>query len=512
MSMGLLTAAFVKELSNKGLIKENVVWDEKMNLCDWLNIIQVPVNHPIVQQFFGVPYLPLEKNIHLRHVERNEIPSNWPLYYCPSKDCYLCTRPPRQEERAIFQAQYGEAALYLTDAEAVHSSILNDLLPVEQRSQTERVRFFSLDQLLRQETGHVDGVIGRILADAIAAEATDIHLCKTRAQFEIRFRIAGTLMTYANLYSDVADILINKLKLMAEMDIAEHRLPQDGHIELHAESGVYHLRLGTLPLLNGEKIVIRLLPEQQRLTQFADLGFNDAQINMLKQMLAKRQGLLLITGPTNSGKTTTLYACLQALAQTGALVYTIEDPVEVVLPQVQQMQVNNRGGFSFAAGLRGILRCDPDVIAVGELRDSETVDIAAKAALSGHLVIATLHAYNAHQVINRLRDLGLSNRLMSAVLLAVVNQRLLPRRCPMCHGAGVTAGGQCCSTCEGHGSSGRVGVQEIWQPTMDECDAIEAGESSYALREKALAQGFMTIEARLKQQTECICEPKVGIR
>ena len=499
--MGLLTEALVRELSRKGLVDGNVVWNEKMNLCDWLNENHIPVDHSAIVHFFGMPYLSIESGAHLRRIPMSGEASHWPLYYWPMKECYVCTRPPSAGERALFAESYPGAALCVADATDIHSAMLGALLPTEGRVQTERVRYFSLEQLLQQQAaGHVDGVIGHILEDAITAEVTDIHLCKMRTQFEIVFRVAGAFHTYAILPVSMADLLINKLKLMAEMDIAEHRLPQDGHIELHMQTAIYHLRLGTLPLLNGEKIVMRVLPEQQRLTTFTALGFDASQVVTLKAILKKRQGLVLITGPTNSGKTTTLYACLQALAQTGALVYTIEDPVEVVLPEVQQMQVNNRSGFSFAAGLRGILRSDPDVIAVGELRDRETVDIAAKSALSGHLVIATLHAYSAHQVVNRLRDLGLSDLLMSAVLLAVVNQRLVPQACGACGGTGVTAQGQCCDGCMGSGRSGRMGVQEIWLPSVAERADIEAGVSSYVLRKQALANGFVSLDERLPHQ------------
>lgn len=492
--MALLSLALVESLKKVKMVTELVVWSPAQCLGEWLAMHGIPEEAEVVTQFFGLPYrsLPVEARVTVANVTQAE---EWPLYYAPLLQCYFCVRPPNSQERAAFHAQYGAQTLFLTDEVAIKSALLRGSLPMLGRGGGGLQRVYDVQLLLQQGLGHIDGMIGQILTDAIAGCATDVHLYTASNDFFIDFRIDGALVRYAALCQAQADSLFNKLKLMAEMDIAEHRLPQDGHIQLKLDEATYHLRLGTLPLLDGEKIVIRILPEQQRLQTLDILGFTREQCQTMECLLHQGQGMLLITGPTNSGKTTTLYACLNRLAEEGKLVYTIEDPVEAVLSQVQQSQVNVRSGYSFAEGLRGMLRSDPDVLVVGELRDKETVDIAARAALSGHLVVVTLHAFDAHQAVNRLRDLGLSDLLLSAVLLGVVNQRLLPRLCPTCGGQGTDESGSCCPRCLGSGRDGRTGVQEIWIPSETERSDIEQGMSSMDLRKQAMASGYCDLEA-----------------
>lgn len=487
--MGLLSKALVEALVRAGEVAPEVEWSEDSLLADWLSANEVREDSDALTRYFGLPYRSSVAAARVTEASLAEAPA-WPLYYMPLEAAYCCLRPPMAEEAAAFRARYGEARLFLTDALPVHSALLAGALPTFQAETGVSGRVYALEALLRQGTSHVDGMIGAFLKEALRRDATDVHLYMQEEVFCIDFRVHGTLTPYVALPQVAADGLFNKLKLMAEMDIAEHRLPQDGHMQISDGEARYHLRLATLPLLEGEKIVVRILPVRQRLSRLSELGFLADKEALMRGLLEKRQGLLLITGPTNSGKTTTLYACLGVLAASGALVYTIEDPVEAMLPQVQQSQVNARSGYTFAQGLRGILRCDPDVIAVGELRDAETVDIAARAALSGHLVVATLHAHDAHQAVNRLRDLGLSDLLLSAVLLAVVNQRLITKPCEACGGSGTDALGQCCPHCLGSGRGGLRGVQEIWVPQEAARDAIERGASSAALREAALAEGF----------------------
>ena len=509
--MLLISKALTERLQQEGLLKKDAMC-KQLRLCDWLSAQGIASDTSVITQYFGLPYRELEDTAQIQMVDLPETIKGWEVYYLPMEERYVCTRPPTEKEKSIFRETYGAVDLTLTDAVAVASLLLDSMSPSKNKRLEDRGHYYNTADLLRQGNGHIDGVIGYMMQAAIMAEATDIHLYSTRTSFEITFRVAAQLVPYASLNPEIAEILINKLKLMAEMDIAEHRLPQDGHIELHFKDAVYHLRLGTLPLLNGEKIVIRILPEQQRLSDFTALGFSSAQEEMMHRVMAKHQGLILISGPTNSGKTTTLYTCLQCLIRMGALVYTIEDPVEVVLPQAQQMQVNTRSGFSFAAGLRGILRSDPDVIAIGELRDQETVDIAARAALSGHLVIATIHAYDAHQVVNRLRDLGLSNLLLSAVLSAVINQRLLPKKCETCAGRGIDSEGRCCYSCMGTGQKGRTGIQELWIPSEKERAEIESGMSSFDLRRQTLETDFLSLEKRFLQKKDYIvAEKEAGV-
>lgn len=489
--MGLLSGYLVQLFADAGLADRDAAWSDNDVLGEWLERQQVKADDalPLLTRFFGLPYIYLERNARLQAtlVQR----ADWAVYQLQGDGRYVCLRPPNAAERHAFEAVYGDAPLFLSDAVRVHSALLCGMIADTVQHVTRRRH--AVEELLRAEPGHVDGLIGRILDDAIDAEATDVHFLRTDECFRVDFRLDGQIETYAELPSAVADGIVNKLKLLAEVDVAEHRLPQDGHILLRCREADYNLRLGTLPLLNGEKIVLRILPELQRRSSLAALGFTEENQSALLTLLEKARGMVLITGPTNSGKTTTLYACLKQLAAQGQLVYTIEDPIEAVLPEVQQMQVNALSGFSFAAGLRGMLRSDPDVIAVGELRDAETVDIAARAALSGQLVIATLHADNAQEAVDRLRDLGLSDLLLGAVLTAVVNQRLLPQLCTDCGGSGVAADGSVCRRCLGSGRDGRTGVQELWYLSEAERVRVAAGESGFALRKQAQAQGFRTV-------------------
>lgn len=492
--MGLVNGNLVRCLADAGLVAADADWSERDVLDSWLarQGVALADAQAVLDAYFGMQYLPLAAQTRLLELPLGPEAGDWRAYQLPFEARCVCVRPPNARERRAYEAGCAGMPLALTDAVRVQAALLNALLPQQTVQAAER-RLIRLETLREQPQGHVDGVIVRILADAIAAEATDIHFYPMCGEQRVVFRVAGRLLTYAVLPLTAADGLINKLKLLAEMDIAEHRLPQDGHILLEAGGAVYNLRLGTLPLYEGEKLVIRLLPAAQRRETFAALGFSSAQEAVMQRLLARRQGLLLLTGPTNSGKTTTLYACLRALVRDDDLVYTIEDPIEAVLAEVQQMQVNPRSGFTFAAGLRGILRADPDVIAVGELRDGETLEIAARAALSGQLVIATLHAYDAHQAVSRMRDLGLGDRMLSTVLLAVVNQRLLAAPCSHCGGSGRDEKEQLCPYCLGTGEAGRSGVQEIWVPDEAERMAIEAGTSSFLLRQEALAHGFETL-------------------
>lgn len=491
--MGLFSEALFSRLVAAGLVADDAVWSERDVLGAWLSRqgISEYAAAPLLCAYFGVPYRALERGERVHRLPALEAASDWPLYRLAAEAGCVCLRPPNEAERQAYAASpYGEQPLYLTDAVSVHSALLCSHGDRQDVSAPNGERMYRLDDWLRQESTHVDSIIGQIVADALAACATDIHLYVQGRVLRVVFRVAGCLATYAELPLALADGVMNKLKLMAEMDIAEHRLPQDGHFTLSTGEERVHLRLVTLPLYYNEKIVIRILPEHRGEASFEALGFSAENAAHLRALLHVEQGLLLITGPTNSGKTTTLYACLRQLVQQDAMVYSIEDPIEAMVPEVQQMQVNARSGFTFAKGLRGMLRSDPDVLAVGELRDAETVAIAAQAALSGQLVLATLHAADAHQAVNRLRDLGLSDLLIAAVLLAVVNQRLVPLVCRACGGSGVDAKGIMCRFCMGSGRAGRTGVQEIWRLNDAERALIESGVNSLALRQQAQAQGF----------------------
>ena len=285
-----------------------------------------------------------------------------------------------------------------------------------------------------------DDQIGRIktiISGALRNRASDIHLEPGQDGLRVRYRIDGILRDITTLPLEISRRAIVALKVMSNMDISESRRPQDGRIgEQYADAGDTQvgldMRVSTLPCKGGEKAVIRLLPQQNRFSGLEDLGFSAQTLTVYKRWLQQPQGIIILTGPTGSGKTSTLYNSLQAIATEQVNVVTVEDPVEYVLPRITQTQVHELAGMTFAAGMRAILRQDPDIIMVGEIRDSETAETAIRAALTGHLVLTTLHTNDAISAIPRLKDIGPDPGLISDALLGIVAQRLVRRVCPHC--------------------------------------------------------------------------------
>ncbi len=281
------------------------------------------------------------------------------------------------------------------------------------------------------------GRIKTIISGALRNRASDIHLEPTPDGLRVRYRIDGILRDITTLPIEVSRRAIVALKVMSNMDIAESRRPQDARIgEIYASGQEtdlgLDLRVSTLPCVGGEKAVIRLLPRQNPFNDIHELGFSSTALEIYQGWLHQPQGMVIFTGPTGSGKTSTLYTSLQTIATEYVNVITVEDPVEYVLPRITQTQVHEAAGMTFAAGLRAILRQDPDIIMVGEIRDSETAETAIRAALTGHLVLTTLHTNDAVSAIPRLRDIGPDPGLISDALLGVVAQRLVRRNCPHC--------------------------------------------------------------------------------
>jgi len=281
------------------------------------------------------------------------------------------------------------------------------------------------------------GRIKTLLSGALRNRASDIHLEPMPEGLRVRYRIDGVLRNITTLPADLSRKVIVALKVMCKMDISENRRPQDGRIEEKYASGQQaevgmDMRVSTLPCVGGEKAVIRLLPRQNPYSKMQNLGFSKETLSIYKTWLQQPQGMIILTGPTGSGKTSTLYTSLQTVAKEHVNVVTVEDPVEYVLPGITQTQVHEAAGMTFAAGLRAILRQDPDVIMLGEIRDCETAETAVRAALTGHLVFTTLHTNDAVGAIPRLKDIGPDLGLLSDALLGIVAQRLVRRVCPHC--------------------------------------------------------------------------------
>lgn len=268
-------------------------------------------------------------------------------------------------------------------------------------------------------------LVESILEDAIAQKATDIHLEPFPENLRIRFRKDGLLQDYKTLPSWIAEPVIIRLKLLAQVDITERRLPHDGSFSFQGIRDKANIRLSTLPVQNGEKCVLRLLPANESSLTLQDLNFSERIVQALRTAFRAPQGILLVTGPTGSGKTTTLYAGLREIIGKKINVTTIEDPIEYELAGANQVQINEKCGFTFAKALRSILRQDPDVILIGEIRDEETAKIALQAAQTGHLVLSTLHTNSAKAATSRLEDLGIPRKLLQESLLGVIAQRLI---------------------------------------------------------------------------------------
>ncbi|MBU6165318.1 MAG: Flp pilus assembly complex ATPase component TadA [Alphaproteobacteria bacterium] len=352
-------------------------------------------------------------------------------------------------------------------------------------------------------------LINGLIAEAARLKASDIHIEPFEAALVVRMRIDGQLQEMHRLPAGVASLLVSRIKVMARLDIAERRLPQDGRMELALAAKRLDVRVSTLPARGGERVVLRLLDKDNAGIDLAALGMPPASDAAFRAALASPNGLVLVTGPTGSGKTTTLYAGLKLLNDGSRNILTVEDPVEYAVDGIGQTQVNAKVGLSFAAGLRAILRQDPDVVMVGEIRDAETAQIAVQAALTGHLVLSSLHTNDAASAITRLRDFGIEPFLLAATLRAVLAQRLVRRLCPDCRqpapgdaatlaALGLPAGTALwqapgCPACHHSGWQGRVGLYDLVRMTDALALRINAGATAAELA--AQSQGLPAVAA-----------------
>ncbi|MBS9723861.1 type II secretion system ATPase GspE [Stutzerimonas stutzeri] len=335
------------------------------------------------------------------------------------------------------------------------------------------------DLLEQEDDAPIIRLINAILGEAIAENASDIHIETFEKRLVIRFRVDGILREVVQPKRELAALLVSRIKVMAKLDIAEKRIPQDGRISLRVGGREVDIRVSTLPSANGERVVLRLLDKQAGRLTLRHLGMNEQDRDQLEQAVKKPHGIILVTGPTGSGKTTTLYAALTTLNDRTRNILTVEDPIEYHLEGIGQTQVNTKVDMTFARGLRAILRQDPDVVMVGEIRDQETADMAVQASLTGHLVLSTLHTNSAIGAVTRLVDMGVEPFLISSSLLGVLAQRLVRVLCNDCKRAYIADAAECellgvspaeaptlyhaegCEQCRGLGYRGRTGIYEL---------------------------------------------------
>ncbi|MBA4286383.1 MAG: type II secretion system protein E [Xanthomonadaceae bacterium] len=368
---------------------------------------------------------------------------------------------------------------------------------------------------LSADDSHVVNIVDWLLQYAFESRASDIHLEPRRDTGNVRFRIDGVLHEVYQIPATVMTAVTSRIKILGRMDVAEKRKPQDGRIKTRSPDGKeIELRCSSLPTAFGEKLVMRIFDPEVLVKDFRQLGFNDREASAWRAMIEQPNGIVLVTGPTGSGKTTTLYSSLKQLATPQVNVCTIEDPIELVDASFNQMQVQPNIDLHFAEGIRALMRQDPDIIMVGEIRDLETAEIAIQAALTGHLVLSTLHTNDAPSAITRLLDLGVPGYLIKSTLIGVVAQRLLRRLCPHCkqetaiddrRWAELSGGNPLvakpdtvfvpvgCLECRETGYLGRVGIYEIMPMSKTLNAVIGADADLIALREQALKEGMMPL-------------------
>ncbi|MCB8995673.1 MAG: Flp pilus assembly complex ATPase component TadA [Actinobacteria bacterium] len=362
-----------------------------------------------------------------------------------------------------------------------------------------------------EASGSDEGAVSavhQIMAMAIRLGASDIHVEPLASEVRVRMRVDGTLRKVMVLPKSGQAPLTSRIKIIANIDIAQRRVPQDGRARISLDGVSRNIRVSTLPTLHGEKVVIRLLTDIGELPALSALGIPPEGLSIIHEALRSSQGLVLITGPTGSGKTTTLYSAIHEIVTGERNLITLEEPVEIELPGVSQVQIDEKVGMTFAAGLRSVLRQDPDIIMVGEIRDKVTADLAIRAALTGHLVLATVHTIDAPSAVIRLVDMGVPRYLIASSLNLVIAQRLVRRPCQYCIQPQVPdpetrqrlqlsqeqslamVVGRGCEKCEAHGYRGRTGVFEVLPVTKDVRAALMSGGDEATLAAAARASGW----------------------
>jgi type IV pilus assembly protein PilB len=359
-------------------------------------------------------------------------------------------------------------------------------------------------------------VVNLLIAQALRDRASDIHIEPQDSQLRVRFRVDGALHLVTTLPTEMAPALVSRLKIMAGMNIVERRRPQDGQTSLEIDGRALDIRVASTPTVFGEKVTLRLLDKSKPLFRAAELGMPADTHETFEKLVRSPFGMVVCVGPTGSGKTTTLYATLSELNSVERNIMTIEDPVEYILPSINQIQINETSGVSFANGLRSILRQDPDVILVGEIRDAETARIAVQSALTGHLVLTSLHATDTAAAVHRFLDMGIEAFLVASSMVAVVGQRLIRRICQSCKVPAVPTdeelafwleagglkewpdkdkfwAGEGCNFCAGTGYEDRVGVYELLRITPEVKRLIVGWATQEEIRRMAISQGMRTL-------------------
>ncbi|HEX5889752.1 MAG TPA: type IV-A pilus assembly ATPase PilB [Pyrinomonadaceae bacterium] len=440
-------------------------------------------------------------------------------YYGTSREIELASTAAEEAslEKAAKSSSNGNGAITHADLVSLDSIDFDTehSEDVEVLEDNEEIDLSTLSRM--SEDAPVVRLVNVLLVDALRRGASDIHVEPYEKELRIRFRIDGVLYDVMHPPLKMRDALISRVKIMSKLDISEKRLPQDGRIKIKVKvdsrSRELDFRVSTLPTLFGEKVVLRLLDKQNLMLDMTKLGFEPESLAKFQRNISKPYGMVLVTGPTGSGKTNTLYSALQSLNTVDTNIMTAEDPVEFNLMGINQVQMKEQIGLNFAAALRAFLRQDPNIVLVGEIRDFETAEIAIKAALTGHLVLSTLHTNDAPSTISRLMNMGIEPFLVATSVNLIQAQRLIRRICKDCKQdhptppealieVGFSADeartlktfkGKGCTTCNNTGYKGRIGLYEVMEITDELRELILIGASALELRKKAIEDGMITL-------------------
>ena len=387
----------------------------------------------------------------------------------------------------------------------------------KESSKTGKSNKQSIDEFSEVNSAPVVKMVEYLFRNSVEMKTSDIHIEPFEKEIRIRYRIDGKLQTVNTLGIESLAPLITRIKILAGLNIAEKRIPQDGRIMFNVDGNDVDLRVSILPVVNGEKVVIRILNTSGGIINKKQLGLSEDNINRLNRIIGNPYGIILVTGPTGSGKSTTLYSILNELNDNNVNIVTIEDPVEYTMNGINQVSLNEKAGLTFASGLRSILRQDPDIIMIGEIRDEETAEIATRAAITGHLVLSTLHTNDAASSIVRLVDMGVKPYLVSTSVVGVIAQRLVRKICDKCKesyeasiyekeilGQDINEylmlyKGVGCGYCNDTGYSGRIGIYEIMEITRKHREAINIGANSDEIRDISIENGMNTLEKECKE-------------
>ncbi len=464
-------------------------------VIDSMVVAMVPVE--VARRYSLIPVFKIGKTLTVAMAEPLNIIAIEELKYITKCDVRRVIASPTEIASAIDQ--------YYSVADS-----MSGVIGAYPGAQEDRISMVASEAFSAEERdAPVVKLVNLIISQAVKDKASDIHIEPDENQLRVRYRINGIMKEEASPPKSLQSEIISRIKVAANMDVSEKRLPQDGRLIMKVDGADIDLRISSLPTIHGEKVVIRLLDRRILNIGLEQLGFPPELLEKWRTLIAKKEGLVLITGPTSSGKTTTLYSSLQEVNSVEKNIITVEDPVEYSLPLINQVQTNEKAGLTFATSLRFILRQNPDIIMIGEIRDIETAAMAIRSALTGHLVFSTLHTNDAPSSIGRLIDMGIENYLVASALKGILAQRLMRRNCPDCleeyrpqdiqiRLAGLEESadglrfmrGVGCNKCRMTGYIGQVGIFELVEIDDTICEMVIRGDSDLQIRNYAYTRGY----------------------